>query len=75
MKRGLSPFNPDPERCWYIGDDERDIIAGCAAGMGTLAAGYGYLGTASHPRDWGADGLIDHPQDVLDWLDRPRKTA
>ena len=64
-----------PERCWYIGDDERDIVAGRAAGMGTLAAGYGYLGTASHPRDWGADGLIDHPLDVLHWLDRPRKTA
>ena len=64
-----------PERCWYIGDDERDIVAGRAAGMGTLVAGYGYLGTASHPRDWGADGLIEHPLDILDWLDRPRKTA
>jgi phosphoglycolate phosphatase len=64
-----------PDACWYIGDDERDIVAGRAAGMGTLAAGYGYLGTVSHPRDWGADGLIEHPLDVLDWLDRPRKSA
>ena len=64
-----------PDACWYIGDDQRDIVAGRAAGMGTLAAGYGYLGTASHPRDWGADGLIDHPLDVLHWLDCPRKTA
>jgi 2-phosphoglycolate phosphatase len=64
-----------PERCWYIGDDERDIIAGRAAGMGTLVAGYGYLGTLSHPRDWGADGLIDHPLEVLDWLQRPRQSA
>jgi len=64
-----------PERCWYVGDDERDIIAGRAASMGTLIAGYGYLGTASHPRDWGADGLIDHPSGILDWLQRPRKPA
>jgi N-acetyl-D-muramate 6-phosphate phosphatase len=58
----------DPGRCWYVGDDLRDILAGRAAGMATLAAGWGYLGTESHPRDWGADGLVEHPLAVLDWL-------
>jgi len=63
----------DPARCWYVGDDARDILAGRAAGMATLAAGWGYLGTESHPREWGADGLAEHPLAVLDWLagDRP----
>jgi phosphoglycolate phosphatase len=58
----------EPARCWYVGDDARDILAGRAAGMATLAAGWGYLGTDSHPRDWGADGLAEHPLAVLDWL-------
>ena len=62
-----------PDACWYVGDDQRDIIAGRAAGMRTLAAGYGYLGTESPPSDWGADGLIDHPLDILDWLQAPRR--
>ena len=65
-------INCEPGRCWYVGDDERDIIAGRAAGMGTLAAAWGYLGTAAHPRDWGADGLVEHPLEVLDWLRRSR---
>ena len=36
----------DPSHCIYVGDDERDIVAGLAAGMGTVAATYGYLGAA-----------------------------
>ncbi len=65
----------DPARCWYVGDDARDIVAGRAAGMATLAAGWGYLGTESHPRDWGADGLAEHPLAVLDWLTDPLPAA
>ncbi|EXJ14140.1 HAD family hydrolase [Imhoffiella purpurea] len=61
----------DPARCWYLGDDARDIQAGLAAGMGTLAALFGYLGTGSAPADWGAHGLIAHPLDTLDWLQTP----
>ncbi len=61
-----------PERCWYIGDDPRDIAAGRSAGMRTLAATYGYLGVAAPPGRWGADGLIAHPLDVLQWLNQPR---
>jgi phosphoglycolate phosphatase len=54
--------------CWYVGDDQRDIQAGRAAGMRTLAALYGYLGIERHPRDWGADGLLAHPLEVLRFL-------
>jgi phosphoglycolate phosphatase len=58
-----------PVACCYVGDDRRDIVAGQAAGMATIAALYGYLGIESHPRDWGADALIDHPLALLSWLD------
>ncbi|MBK1718423.1 HAD family hydrolase [Thiocystis violacea] len=58
----------DPARCWYLGDAERDIRAGLAAGMGTLAALFGYLGPDDDPAGWGAHGMIEHPLDVLDWL-------
>lgn len=59
----------EPERCLYVGDDLRDIRAGQAAGMATIAAGWGYLGTETHPRDWGADVLVEHPLTLLAWLD------
>ncbi|WP_353234144.1 HAD-IA family hydrolase [Diaphorobacter ruginosibacter] len=58
----------DPSQCLYVGDDERDIIGGKAAGMKTVAAGYGYLGENSGPRNWGADFLIDSPLDLLKLL-------
>lgn len=58
-----------PEHCVYVGDDERDIVAGKAAGMATLAAAWGYLGVQAALRDWGADATIDLPLGVLKWLD------
>ncbi|MBK1722723.1 HAD family hydrolase [Thiocystis violacea] len=58
----------EPARCWYLGDAERDIRAGLAAGMGTLAALFGYLGPDDDASTWGAHGMVDHPLDVLSWL-------
>lgn len=55
----------EPHDCIYVGDDERDIQAGRAAGMGTVAAMYGYLGAGLSPADWGADAMIDSPLDLL----------
>ena len=52
-------------QCIYIGDDERDVQAGHAAGMPVLVARYGYLGSGSPPDQWGADGFIDVPEDLL----------
>lgn len=54
----------DPKRCIYVGDDHRDIVAGLAAGMGTVAATYGYLGGVDIA-DWGADASIAAPQEIL----------
>jgi 2-phosphoglycolate phosphatase len=50
-----------PQSCVYVGDDERDVIAGLAAGMQTVAATYGYLGKVSDTLGWGAHAHIDSP--------------
>ena len=54
-----------PGQCVYVGDDERDIVAGRAAGMPTVAATYGYLGRRSDVAAWRADARIDTPLDLL----------
>ncbi len=60
-----------PSACLYVGDDERDIVAGRAAGMPTVAALYGYLGARADARTWGADFFIEHPMHLLQLLDLP----
>ncbi len=58
----------DPAHCLYIGDAERDIVAGRAAGMTTLVALFGYIGDHDNPAQWGAHGMIETPQEIIDWL-------
>jgi len=55
--------------CIYVGDAERDIVAGNRAGMVTLLASYGYIEAGDQPENWGANGIIQYPQEILDWLD------
>jgi phosphoglycolate phosphatase len=57
-----------PHDCWYVGDDERDIVAGKAAGMVTVAANYGYLGVETEVLQWVADFVIHHPDELADLL-------
>jgi 2-phosphoglycolate phosphatase len=57
-----------PARCVYVGDDERDIVAGLAAGMGTVVATYGYLGHKTDVDQWRAHAAIDSPLQLLKWL-------
>jgi 2-phosphoglycolate phosphatase len=57
-----------PERCIYVGDDERDIVAGRAAGMPTVAAAYGYLGKTADTDGWKADATIAAPSALLNLL-------
>jgi phosphoglycolate phosphatase len=58
----------DAADCIYVGDDERDIIAGKAAGMPTVAASYGYLGGTGDWASWGADAHISSPAELLSLL-------
>jgi len=53
------------KNCIYVGDDERDVIAGRAVGMKTIIAGWGYLGDGKPPASWGADAVAASPQDIL----------
>lgn len=54
-----------PENTFYVGDHERDIIAGKAANMKTVAAGYGYILDKKKVSDWQADYEIDHPSEII----------
>ena len=57
-----------PEECVYIGDAAHDISAGKNAQMKTLAAIYGYLNPVDQPETWGADALVETPEQILDWI-------
>lgn len=57
-----------PELCLYVGDDLRDVQAGQAAGMGTVAAAWGYLGAGEPIHTWGADHVIETPGQLLSLL-------
>jgi N-acetyl-D-muramate 6-phosphate phosphatase len=55
--------------CVYVGDDLRDVQAGRAAGMPTLAAAWGYLGQGEPVHAWGADDVLPTPDALLKWLE------
>lgn len=57
-----------PEQCIYVGDDERDVAAGRAAGMPTVAATYGYLGGTPDVDRWNPDARISSPLALLELL-------
>lgn len=54
-RAGISPVH-----CLFVGDDQRDIQAGAAAGLYTVAVSWGYL-DGGDPHAWGADAVLDHP--------------
>lgn len=78
----LSKRKPDPDQilhaltllkrkvktCLYIGDTEIDVLASKAAGTRCLVALYGYIGESEKPEEWQADGYIQKPMDIIDWL-------
>ncbi|MEW8507922.1 MAG: HAD-IA family hydrolase [Candidatus Thiodiazotropha sp.] len=58
----------DPGQALYVGDAIRDIEAGRNAGTKTLVALFGYLDASDNPTEWQADGQINHPLEILEWL-------
>ena len=56
------------ESCVYVGDAERDIIAGKAAGMKTVVALFGYIDVTDKPLEWGADAMIKTPKQLMEIL-------
>jgi len=57
-----------PQHCLYVGDAERDIQAGKAAGLKTVVALFGYIDVTDKPYEWGADALIGEPKALLDLI-------
>lgn len=49
----------DPRAVMYVGDDKRDIDAGRAANMHTVAVRYGYILPGDNPSNWGADAVLE----------------
>ena len=57
----------DPARCLFVGDDRRDVLAGAAAGLYTVAVTWGYL-DGGDPHEWNADTVLDTPAQLIAML-------
>lgn len=57
-----------PSECIYVGDDERDIIAGKSAGMYTIAADFGFIHKDESAESWHADKIIKKPSDLINLI-------
>ncbi len=68
MQYACRQIDIPPEHCLYIGDAERDIQAGRNAGMKTALASWGYLSDEDNTEQWGADFILNVPQDVIGCL-------
>jgi phosphoglycolate phosphatase len=64
----VSQKQVDASSAVYIGDDLRDVQAGKAAGMKTIAAAYGYCGDHQPPQSWEADFIVYEPKDLTSIL-------
>lgn len=63
-----------PHRAVFVGDDLRDVEAGSAAGLYTVAVSWGYL-DGGDPRHWGADAVVDSPAELAQLLQQGRQPA
>lgn len=63
-----------PAECVYVGDARRDIEAGRAAGMLTIAVAWGYIPEGDPHHRWEADAVADTPEALLALL-RDRAAA
>lgn len=68
LLRACGLTRSQPSDCFYIGDAERDMAAGRAAGMRTVVALYGYLDATDEPEQWAADAAINSPLELLNLI-------
>jgi phosphoglycolate phosphatase len=59
-----------PEEAIFVGDHDRDVIAGRAANMPTVAAAWGYIPAGEEVEDWNADYILQTPSGLLPLLQR-----
>ena len=66
IQMALDNLGVTPSRALYVGDAEKDVLAGRAAGVRTVAVTWGYIVPETNPIEWGADYTIDSPRDLLE---------
>ncbi len=71
LRHALRQLGIDARHAVYVGDDARDVAAGRAAGLTTVAAAWGYLGEGAVVEQWGADHVAATPMALLNWLNLP----
>jgi len=57
-----------PAQCIYVGDAERDIAAGRAAGMKTILAHWGYITPEDKTHEWQADDAVEDSTGLADYF-------
>lgn len=65
---GCEQIGVAPDKTIYVGDARRDIEAGRAAGMLTVAAAYGYIMADDNPELWGADEMVANTKELAKML-------
>jgi len=75
LELAASELGVTPAECIYLGDAERDIEAGRAAGMRTVATTYGYVRPGQNTLAWRADAVVDHPRKIGAMLQRMSRTG
>ncbi len=58
----------DPKHCIYVGDTSIDVRASKAAGTKSLVVLYGYRHENEDPYTWQADGYVNEPDEIIDWI-------
>lgn len=58
----------NPETTLYVGDSDVDVSSSKAAGAKALVALYGYRMDHEDPYTWPADGYVEKPIDIIEWV-------
>ncbi|WP_373185937.1 HAD family hydrolase [Halopseudomonas sp.] len=72
LLRACREMGAEPQHSVFVGDHLRDIQAGRAAGMATVAALYGYIPPDQDPTHWQATHSIQSPAELRPWLEARR---
>lgn len=68
MRHALSIAGKTADEAIYLGDDQRDVLAGKSVHITTGAVTYGYHSPDNPPENWGADYLFDSPAAIHAFL-------
>lgn len=68
MFKACQILSCEPRNTLYVGDHRRDIDAGKAANMETVAVRFGYLDPIDPIESWNADFIADHTNDLIHYI-------